>query len=285
MMEIRDAAGMVQYQRTFPFAEATEEDVEIWSVSALLLSGTNGSGILVSYDAYTEPSAPEEEPTAWYQVFGVVNGKLVPFGAPLEIQGGLVSENVNGNVYKALRPMGAQADAVEFKVWTGHCRALYPVRVDWSQGKLAPAEECAKAGESGRGCQYQVLPEEKLYKDDITFVRLWPNPNESQGKPERTVVKKDSTVELLIAFFAPRWMDGPPAGSSSNSKAVTGNVGGDGAPDAASRILIWRNEMKDGGEMGVASGSDLWLKVRIDGKEGWMHTEEDFRALGLPEDE
>jgi len=25
--------------------------------------------------------------------------------------------------------------------------------------------------------------------------------------------------------------------------------------------------------------------VRIDGKEGWMHSEEDFVALGLPEDE
>jgi hypothetical protein len=29
----------------------------------------------------------------------------------------------------------------------------------------------------------------------------------------------------------------------------------------------------------------LWLQVRIDGKEGWMHSDEDFRALGLPEDE
>ncbi len=41
----------------------------------------------------------------------------------------------------------------------------------------------------------------------------------------------------------------------------------------------------DAGGFGVAADSDLWLKVRIDGKEGWMHSEEDFRALGLPEDE
>lgn len=27
---------------------------------------------------------PEEAPTCWYQVFGVVNGKLVPYGAPLD---------------------------------------------------------------------------------------------------------------------------------------------------------------------------------------------------------
>ena len=41
----------------------------------------------------------------------------------------------------------------------------------------------------------------------------------------------------------------------------------------------------EAGGFGVAADSDLWLKVRIDGKEGWMHSEEDFRALGLPEDE
>lgn len=42
---------------------------------------------------------------------------------------------------------------------------------------------------------------------------------------------------------------------------------------------------EDAGGFGVATGSNLWLKIRIDGKEGWMHSEEDFRALGLPEDE
>ena len=28
---------------------------------------------------------------------------------------------------------------------------------------------------------------------------------------------------------------------------------------------------------------DPWLKVRIDGKEGWVHTPEDFMAIGLPQ--
>lgn len=47
--------------------------------------------------------------------------------------------------------------------------------------------------------------------------------------------------------------------------------------------------MDDAGGFGIASdgtaGRDRWLKVRVDGKEGWIHSEEDFRALGLPEDE
>jgi hypothetical protein len=43
--------------------------------------------------------------------------------------------------------------------------------------------------------------------------------------------------------------------------------------------------MDDAGSFGVVADSDSWLKVRIDGKEGWVHSEEDFRALGVPEDE
>jgi hypothetical protein len=27
---------------------------------------------------------------------------------------------------------------------------------------------------------------------------------------------------------------------------------------------------------------DPWLKVRIDGNEGWIHTPEDYMAIGLP---
>jgi hypothetical protein len=269
-MEIRDAAGAVQYRRTFPSLEATDEFQDWWSVSAWLLTGTNGTGLLVQYDGFSEPSAPEEEPTSWFQVFGVLGGKLMPFGAPLEVQGGLVDEYAKGATYKGARPLGTQADVVEFKAWTGHCRLIFPVRVDWAKGKLTPAQECVKtAGELGPGCQYNVLPEDRR-KDGITFVRLWPNPDEKSGQPMKTVVKKDSKVELLTALIATHWLEGPP-----NSSAP------------------WIFQLDDAGSFGVTPGgvadthatNDLWLKVRIDGKEGWMHSEEDFYALGLPEDE
>lgn len=263
-MEIRDAAGAVQYRRTFAAAE--EKDYfESWSVSALLLAGTNGTGLLVDYDVYSEPSAPEEEPSGWFQVFGVLGGKLVPFSAPLEVQGGLLDQHTSGNTYKAAAPLGTQADVVEFKVWTGHCRMIFPVRVDWAQGKLSPAQECAKTGGTiSAECEYKVLPEDKLYSDtDITFVRLWPSPDEKSGQPMKTVVKKDSKVDLLTAAVATQWTEGKTADAAATSKGPSAEAGG----------------------FGVAADSELWLKVRIDGKEGWMHSEEDFRALGLPEDE
>jgi hypothetical protein len=263
-MEIRDAAGAVQYRKTFPYQEANEAFSDSWSVSAKLLTGTNGTGLLVRYDAYSEPSAPEEEPTAWFQVFGVLNGKFAPFGAPLEVQGGLLDEYADGHTYKTARSLGTQADAVDFKAWTGHCRLIYPVRVDWTQGKLSPAQECTKsAGDLTTGCQYKVMPENNLYNEGITFVRLWPSSDEKSGQPVKTVVKKDSKVDLLTALVATQWAESSTAAPSSNSKGPLADAGG----------------------FGVAAGSDLWLKVRIDGKEGWMHSEEDFRALGLPEDE
>ena len=263
-MQIADPSGAVQYRRTLPYVAATEDYFESWSVSAQTLVGANGAGLLVSYDSYSEPSAPEQEPIRWIQIFGVIGGKLAPFGGPLEVQGGLLDENSDGHPYKSARAVGAQTDVVEFKVWTGHCRLIFPVRVEWAQGKLAPAQECVtSAGVLSAGCQYKVVPEDKLYADGLTFVRLWPNPDEKSGPAVKTVVKKNSKIDLVTALVSTQWSEEGAATASANSKG----------PLADAR---W---------FGIADDSDLWLKVRIDGSEGWMHSEEDFRALGLPEDE
>jgi len=41
--------------------------------------------------------------------------------------------------------------------------------------------------------------------------------------------------------------------------------------------------VKDMASIGIAPHSDGWLQVRIDGKVGWIHGNEDLDALGLPE--
>jgi hypothetical protein len=263
-MEIRDAAGAVQYRRTFPYQGKNEEFSDSWLVDARSLAGTNGTGLLVTYNSYSEPSAPEQEHTGWIQIFGVLNGKLVPFGGPLEVQGGLIDKYADGHTYKIAGPLGSQADVVDFKAWTGHCRLIYPVSIDWTQGKLMPAQKCRKTTEGlGIGCQYNVVPEEKLYIEGTTFVRLWPKPDETSGAPAKTVLREDSKVDLLTALVLTQWNDlGKPA-SPGNSNGTLDDARG----------------------FRVAPDSDLWLKVRIGDKEGWMHSEEDFRALGLPEDE
>ena len=47
----------------------------------------------------------------------------------------------------------------------------------------------------------------------------------------------------------------------------------------AGKVFVTLEESKSGINLGV--GPDIWVKVRIDGKEGWIHTEEDLQAVGL----
>jgi len=50
---------------------------------------------------------------------------------------------------------------------------------------------------------------------------------------------------------------------------------------AAKAIVKWSTS----GDEFSANPSDIWLKVLIDNNEdnlGWIHTEEDFAAVGLP---
>ena len=48
----------------------------------------------------------------------------------------------------------------------------------------------------------------------------------------------------------------------------------------AAGVLHWQEA---GDFVSLTVDGDLWLKVRIDGREGWIHTQEDFNAIGLPQ--
>jgi len=77
-------------------------------------------------------------------------------------------------------------------------------------------------------------------------VRLFQQSDEKVGIPLHAVVKKDSAIEFLEAEAALRWEE-------------------------------------SAGEVGLSVPENIWLKVRIDGKEGWIHSQEDFLAVGLPQ--
>ena len=255
-MEIRDASGSSLYQKTFPYQAANTEFSDAWSVSAGVLSGTNGTGLLISYDLDSEPSAPAPESSGWYQVFGAVDGKFKPFSGPILVQGGLITGDASNKQFKTAGPLDSHADALKFKVWAHHFRLVYPVRVDWKEGKLSPAQACDKAAGSSSPCRYAVAPEDDRLAGELTFVQLCPDASPCDH-PERVLVKKDSKLELLSCAADLRWSEG-------RSSGPTGN-----------------NPMDDQGGIGVPS-DNLELMVRIDGKEGWMRTDEDFTALGLP---
>ena len=79
-MEIVDAAGTVLNQRTFPLW--AEEDLHAsWSVFAGPLIGSNGRGLIVKYGANVDEDAAGNAP--YSQVFGILDGKFVPFGGPV----------------------------------------------------------------------------------------------------------------------------------------------------------------------------------------------------------
>jgi hypothetical protein len=288
-MEIQDAAGAVQYQRKLPYQESNDSFSNAWFVSAIPLAGTNGSGLLVSYSFDSEPSAPEADSPEWWQIFGVVAGKLEPFGAPLYMDEPIGwDDSGKSSVYKSAGPLGSGADEIQFPVWTGHFRLIYPVRVDWTKGTLSPVQPCSmsattkdRAGANDQAadtsfanaasneipsCQYKVLPESDRQVGDTTFVTLCSTPAANCPNAEKVVVKSNSNVALLLAQVNAQWNPGIAAGPSANIKSPA-------------------DSMNDAGGVGCDGSSEVWLKVRIDGKEGWLHSEEDFTAFGFPQDE
>jgi hypothetical protein len=82
--------------------------------------------------------------------------------------------------------------------------------------------------------------------EELSFVRLHAEADEGMGTPQHVVLKRDSRVDLL---------------------------GSEGE-------VSWQEDER---YVGLAPGDDFWLKVRIDGREGWIHTQENFLALGLPQ--
>ena len=262
-MEIRDAAGASQYARVFPNVTQVEGFVDTLSVFVNLLSGAHASGLLVSYDEYSEPSAPEMESSGWWQVLGVVDGKLKAFSGPILVQGDLLPNDANAKPSSPPPPFAALEDLLRFKVWAGRFRLTFPVRIDWTQGKLVPAQPCSMGADGHiEACEYKVLPENERQIQDLTFVQLCPTVGVACKNLERVVVKKDSKVELVAASAEMQWNPGKATGPSGDPK----------------------NSMDDAGTIAVLS-KEPWLKVRIDGKEGWIHSQEDFDALGMPSDQ
>lgn len=291
-MEIQDSSRTSLYQRTFPYQEKSDSFSDAWFVSAISLAGTNGSGLLVRYNFDSEPSAPEEDSPDWWQIFGVVAGKLKPFGAPIYADAPMGWEKFGkSSDYKSAGPLGSAADEIEFPVWTGHFRLIYPVRVDWTEGTLSPVQPCTAStptkdpastvhqsetdsrslgvtsgATQNSPCEYEVLPENDRRVSDTTFVTLCSAPSSNCPSAEKVVVKPNSEVVLLLARVNAQWNPGAALSPSDLPKSP-------------------RDAMKDSGGVSLDRGADIWLKVRIDGKEGWMHGEEDFTAFGFPEDD
>jgi hypothetical protein len=236
-MEIRDSNEGVLYKRAFRSRSEPDIYSDAWYVTAHLMTHGGGTGLMLNYSVDGEPSAPTPEETTWWQLFGVVDGMLRPFTGPLAVQGDLLDSHF---------------DTFDFRVWAHHASLIFPVHVDWVQGRLFPDQNCVVTP-----CQFRAIPKESRPREGLTFARLCPNPTKCDN-PERIVVKKDSAIEVLACNTPVRWKEGNALGESGQN-----------------------NGLMDGeGEISVPEGA-VWLKIGIDGKEGWVHDKEDLASLGM----
>ena len=242
-LEIRDATGEVQYQTSFPHAFEKDVFLENCSADVRLLSGSNGAGLLIASGCL--PSAPLSGGP--WQIVGVVGGKLAPLGKPLVTQGEL-DAFVPGAISQRGNLTQILPDVLKIRVWTGYFFVSVPVRIDWGAGKLALGQRCLHQtghGMAEEGCEMPV-DEARLAprEQELTFVRMFHESNPGGGPPAHVVVKKDSKVAVV-----------------------------------AGKVVIFGEDRPEA--MHLTIGEDVWVKVRIDGKEGWIHTPEDLNAIGL----
>jgi hypothetical protein len=243
-LDILDAGGVVQHHEDFPHAVENGEFTDTCSVGIQPLSGSNGQGLLL--DTGCLPSAPLSGGP--WQVFGVVKGKLIPFGKPIVAEGEM-GDFTPGAVSRIGNLTQILPDMLRIRLFTGYFFVSVPIRIDWIGGKLALGQHCLYQtghGFAEGGCEMAVEGVERHPgEEELTFVRLFNEASEaSSGTPAHVVVKKDSTVEFLSASVLTRW---------------------DEEPEVIS----------------LSAGEDIWVKVRIDGKVGWIHTDEDLNAIGL----
>lgn len=211
--------------------------------SVKVISGSNGAGFLLDMAC----SASQPDSGGPWQILSVANGKISPLGKPFSASGQMV-DFVPGEIKKIGNLTKIMPDELRIRLFTGYFYITVALRVGWWEGGLALAQRCfyqTGHGLAPDGCEMPVEDVERQpSQQELTFVRLFEASNAQVGVPQHVVVKKDSKVEIL-----------------------------------AGKVFVTLQESKSGTSLDV--GPDISVKVRIDGKEGWIHTVEDLQALGL----
>ncbi len=248
-LEIRENSGATLYEKTFPAVVEGRSFQQSVTASARLVAGGSFAALLIRY--VTAPAAPGSAES--WQLFHFLGGKLVRFDKPASAVpsrvpfSGSIATRAN-----SARPagFGAQGDLFELPVWAGNFYVLVPLRVDWPRSQLSPGERCFEMKGGGlreRGCELRVQADRKPPDADMSFIRLFREAVENEYGVRHVVLNKSSKIQFLAAKALPSW--------SLDGDAIK------------------------------VSFSDLWLKVLIDDNDenlGWIHTDEDFAAVGLP---
>jgi len=259
-LEILNAHDAAIYHQDFAYNVTQGHLQEQLTASASLLSGTGGVALVIRF--LEHPDHPENAGTfakeSW-QLFTVVNGQLRPLGPMLPLGhggditvGGVVTAvMMKGGI--AVMPMASTAEVLALRVWTGNFYALVPVRFDWAHGQWGEGQQCYRTSngtltESGCILPVQAVAQPRSLDADLPYVQLFAAPDAATASPQDIMITPSKRLEFLETLA----------------------------------IVHWHSEGLQGQRV-ACTFSDVWLRLRIDGQEGWVHGQDAFAALGLPQ--
>jgi hypothetical protein len=263
-VEIGHPQGPAVYQESFSYAVSQGRLQQNLTAMASIVPGNGGDVLIIRFLDHAAESADGASGLAqeWWQLFTVVNKEFKPLGPPLPLGQG-TDITVNHAVAAVMTkggievvPMASTAEVLALPAWTGNFYAQVPMRFDWAHGQWGEGEACYRNADGSlteRGCimQLEAVPQPRSPDADIVAVQLFSGPNadgdDVMDGPRNVLVTPTSRVEVLEMQGIAQWNKAGPQGQ------------------------------------GVACTlSDVWLRVRLDGQEGWVHGQDAFDALGLP---
>jgi hypothetical protein len=263
-MEIRNSSGVIEYKRSFPYLKCDSVNV-----LASVLKGATHSGLLIDYKMYYQSCCvdlPYDADNS-YQLFGVIGGHLKAFNVPMTLVS-LRNENTEDQLQAGIAPLDADSDAWNLRVWASKFDVIYPVRVDWKQGKLMPLKACSRQPHAF--CEYAVDPI-RSFPDSL---KPWPlalhlctEHTSPCLKEETMVLAAKPSIKMLDSFALIDWKDYPNKSAKQPTEV---------------------SPVSDAWELGVygyEKPARVWLKLQINGHVGWLSDREALQNLGFPYEE
>jgi hypothetical protein len=258
--DIVASPGGSLYHQEFPYDVSQGRFQRHLTASASLLSGNGGTALVIRFldQPNREGGNSGKTATESWQLFSVVNGQLHPFGpllplghgSDITVGGTLAAVMTKGGI--AVMPIASTAEVLALRVWTGNFYASVPVRFDWPHGQWGEGQQCYRNSEgtlAETGCilPVQANPRPLPADADFPFVQLFPAPDGNASNSTNVLITPNKPVEFLEMQAITRWHPEGPQGQRVS-----------------------------------CSFSEVWLRVRIDGNEGWVHGQDALAALGLP---
>jgi len=256
-LDILNARDNSIYHQEFPYTVTQNRLQEHLTASASLLNGTGGVALVIRF--LDQPERTDALAKESWQLFTLANGQLRPLGPMLPLGhggdltvGGVVTAvMMKGGI--AVMPMASTAEVLALRVWTGNFYALVPVRFDWAHAQWGEGQQCYRNSngtltESGCIMPVQAVAKPRSSDADLPYVELFVGPDGNTEGSENIMITPSKRIEFLEMLA----------------------------------LVRWRNEGPQGQRV-ACTFEDLWLRTRIDGKEGWVHGQDAFDALGLPQ--